>query len=260
MRHQHQTSARIGRRHGAGVKGLYRSAVVLLLLLLIGTACGSATDVTQVGDPASSADGDFQATPLVIGEPEADQGPALGPLRSSGNADYSIADKITQLPPAMTGLPVLASNGPLPIGLTIGALEVSTAEVLAVGAEDNGDMEIPPADKVGWYQFGASPGDPVGSAVLAAHIAYDGENGVFVDLDDLELGSLIQVEYDDGSIVEFIATEKEQYDKDQLPRASIFDRSGEPQLVLITCGGDFNRDVRSYEDNVVVYATPVDGP
>jgi sortase (surface protein transpeptidase) len=94
--------------------------------------------------------------------------------------------------------------------------------------------------------------------VLAAHIAFDGQDGVFVNLDKLELGSLIQVQYDDGSVVEFVATAKEQYDKNELPKESIFDRSGEPQLVLITCGGDFNSEVRSYEDNVVVYADPVD--
>jgi hypothetical protein len=39
----------------------------------------------------------------------------------------------------------------------------------------------------------------------------------------------------------------------------IFARDGAPQLVLITCGGTFDRTIRSYEDNVVVTAEPVKG-
>ena len=246
--------------------GLRRSAVLLLLVLLVGVACGSASDLADssaAGSESASENQTITATPVEdapdsSGENNTQENDDATASRSSGNADYSIADKITALPPAKTGLPFAAPPGPQPIGLTIDALGISTAGVLNVGVEDNGDMEIPPADRVGWYQFGASPGDPVGSAVLAAHIAFDGQDGVFVNLDKLELGSLIQVQYDDGSVVEFVATAKEQYDKNELPKESIFDRSGEPQLVLITCGGDFNSEVRSYEDNVVVYADPVD--
>ncbi|MEM7323718.1 MAG: class F sortase [Actinomycetota bacterium] len=243
-----------------GVLGLRRSAALLLLVLLVGVACGSATDLADGPGPQT-----LSATPVIEGADDASSGLAgdgeggvASSIRSSGNADFNIADKINALPPAQVGIPFAAPPGPQPIGLTIESLGVSTAGVLSVGVEDNGDMEIPPADRVGWYRFGASPGDPQGSAVLAAHIAFDGQDGVFVNLDKLELGSLIQVQYDDGTVVDFVATALEQYDKTELPKDNIFDRSGEPQLVLITCGGDFNREVRSYEDNVVVYASPVD--
>jgi hypothetical protein len=37
----------------------------------------------------------------------------------------------------------------------------------------------------------------------------------------------------------------------------IFAKDGDPVLTLITCGGDFNRSLRSYEDNVVTYAVPI---
>jgi len=33
--------------------------------------------------------------------------------------------------------------------------------------------------------------------------------------------------------------------------------TGPSQLVLISCGGAFDRDRRSYEDNIVVIAKPV---
>ena len=31
--------------------------------------------------------------------------------------------------------------------------------------------------------------------------------------------------------------------------------TADPQLRLITCGGSFDRSVRSYRDNIVVYAS-----
>jgi hypothetical protein len=33
-------------------------------------------------------------------------------------------------------------------------------------------------------------------------------------------------------------------------------RDGDPQLVLITCGGEFDTEARSYADNVVAFARP----
>jgi hypothetical protein len=40
-----------------------------------------------------------------------------------------------------------------------------------VGVAEDGQMEIPPlAERAGWYRFGSSPGDPSGTAVVAAHV------------------------------------------------------------------------------------------
>lgn len=233
-----------------------RPAVVLFVaLLLVGAACSSTTDAASDpdGQPVSGAVSLDDASGDSGGQAPTDD--AAGDAGSVGTSE--LADLITELPAAPTGLPGPRPEQPQPVGLTIDALGIGVASVIGVGVDGNGDMEIPPADKVGWYEFGPAPGDEEGSAVLAAHIAYDGSDGVFVDLTDLDLGSIIEVAYDDGSIVKFVAVAKEQYDKTQLPKESIFARSGQPQLVLITCGGDFNPQVRSYDDNIVVYANPV---
>ena len=63
---------------------------------------------------------------------------------------------------------------------------------------------------------------------------------------------------DDGSEREFEITEKAQYDKEELPFDRVFSKTGEPSVVLITCGGNFNRALDSYDDNVVVIAIPTD--
>ena len=45
------------------------------------------------------------------------------------------------------------------------------------------------------------------------------------------------------------------YSKADLP-AEVFDQAGAPRLVLISCGGPFDRVRRSYRDNVVGYGVP----
>ncbi len=48
----------------------------------------------------------------------------------------------------------------------------------------------------------------------------------------------------------------ERVDKARLPVDSLFDRRGGPRLTLVTCGGEFDQQARSYRDNVVVVAVP----
>ena len=45
--------------------------------------------------------------------------------------------------------------------------------------------------------------------------------------------------------------------KQRLPTERLFARDGPPRLVLITCGGPFDAELRSYRDNLVVLAEPV---
>ncbi|WP_436794779.1 class F sortase [Actinospongicola halichondriae] len=143
-----------------------------------------------------------------------------------------------------------------PTGLSISALGVEGAPVLPVGLEPNGEMEIPGVDDVGWYELGVAPGE-VGSAVLAAHIAYDGVDGVFRHLERLSDGDDVSVAFDDGSSRRYRITAVTEYGKDELP-AELFSRTLPERLVLITCGGEFNASIRSYESNVVAFAEPVD--
>jgi sortase (surface protein transpeptidase) len=130
---------------------------------------------------------------------------------------------------------------------------------MPAGVEKNGEMEVPDnVVDVAWYKFGPAPGE-AGSAVLAAHVDLDSQGpGVFFELSTLEPGSVIYVDFDDGSTRAFRAEARAIYDKDALPTNAIFSRHGPPVLTLITCGGDFNRSIRSYESNVVADAVPAE--
>jgi hypothetical protein len=141
-----------------------------------------------------------------------------------------------------------------PSRLRIGSIGVD-ASVRPVGVEVDGALEVPPAAEVGWYRYGSAPGAS-GSAVLAAHVDYDGEAGAFFRLRDLEVGAPVEVELAGGDRRSFVVTELLQVPKVELDPAW-FARSGAARLVLITCGGEFDRSARSYRDNVVAVAEPV---
>jgi hypothetical protein len=144
-----------------------------------------------------------------------------------------------------------------PVRLVIPALGID-APIRPVGV-DNGEMEVPPtAQVVAWYRFGPTPGHR-GSAVLAAHVSWGGELGVFYHLRNLPPGAEIEVHFADSSVRRFYSVALTAYDKTNLPVEQIFAREGEPVLTLITCGGNFNPSIRRFEQNVVVYARPVQG-
>jgi hypothetical protein len=209
--------------------------------------------VGVLAGPGCASSGDT-STPTAGGDPPRSTTPPTSSDDSAAEeAGASAAELIRPLPPAAP-LPTVVERTP-PVSLTIEALGVEAAPVVPVGVEARGEMEIPGVAEVGWYRFGASPGDE-GSAVLAAHIAYNGVDGVFRHLDDLAVGDTVGVRLADGTSRLFAVTELARYDKAALP-LDVWARRGPARLVLITCGGEFDAAARSYDDNVVAYATPI---
>jgi sortase (surface protein transpeptidase) len=206
-----------------------RSALIVMtisILLLIGAAALWA--VQGSGDP--SAD--------LVGAPE-----TTTSTTTTTVATTTSTTSTTVAPPAV------------PVRLAIPTLGVD-AQVVPVGLEPNGEMQVPPADQAGWYFYGPRPGEADGTAVIAAHVDYGGQRGVFFDLRSLEVGAEVVVADESGVPRRFVVTERFQVDKDQLPIEQIFVADGPPGLTLITCGGSFDSGARSYRDNIVVRATP----
>jgi len=165
----------------------------------------------------------------------------------------------TTAPPATTAPTTTTTTalGPLQPGrLRIAAIGVD-APIVGVGLNPDGSMEVPPATDVGWYELGVAPGTPQGSAVLAAHVDYGGQRGAFFDLRSLPEGAEVEVSDPDGRVLRYVVDERLQVDKDELPVDELFRQTGDPTLTLITCGGSFDRSVRSYQDNIVLRARPI---
>lgn len=165
------------------------------------------------------------------------------------------ADRLADLIKPLDDAQQPTSSGPrlVPIALSAPTIGVASARISRVGVDDTGFFAVPERDEVGWYKFGPAPGED-GSSVLAAHISQGGIPGVFELLRDMKAGHTVTVEFNDGSAKEFVVLGLVQYDKEVLPIEELFDRNGPPSLVLITCGGDFNPQLRSYDDNIIVYA------
>jgi len=142
-----------------------------------------------------------------------------------------------------------------PVRLRVAAIGVD-AVVVPVGVDPGGALAVPvdPA-VVGWWSAGARPGATTGSVVLDGHVdtSADGPGALF-HLADMRRGDTVVLETGAGSS-RYVVGAVRRYRKDRLP-AEVFDTAGPPRLVLISCGGSFDRQRRSYSDNVVVFAVP----
>lgn len=147
-----------------------------------------------------------------------------------------------------------------PARVVIPAIDVDV-DLARLGLQGDGSMQVPDFGLAGWYEEGPEPGR-AGPAVITAHVDSRAGPDVFYRLGDLTAGDEIHVVYDSGDDVTFLVNSNEQTPKDELPVDTIWPTTNDRLLTLITCGGEFDRTVRHYEDNLIVYATLLkgDGP
>lgn len=144
-----------------------------------------------------------------------------------------------------------------PARIRVGSIEVD-APVVPVGVDDAGLMEVPEDVRtIGWYRHGAGPGED-GSAVLSGHVDDRVQGrGAFYELATTSTGDTVEVDTGDGRTLAYRVDSVRNFGKEELPLEEVFQRSGPPRLVLITCGGEFDRATGHYVDNIVVTAVPV---
>jgi sortase (surface protein transpeptidase) len=111
--------------------------------------------------------------------------------------------------------------------------------------------------RAGWYAPGPQPGDRAGSAVLVGH-ADDADQGLgtFAGLRELAAGDEVVVRTASGRDLVYDVVSFERFSKSEVPMSRLFSTRGAHRLVLISCGGAFDRERRTYADNVVVTAVP----
>jgi sortase (surface protein transpeptidase) len=141
-----------------------------------------------------------------------------------------------------------------PARVVVPAIDVDV-DLVELGLNPDGSMEVPDFGLGGWYAEGPPPGHP-GPAVVAAHVDSKAGPDVFYRLHELEPGDEVVVTYDSGDEVRFVVRDREQTDKDELPADRIWPVTDDVLLTLITCGGEFDRSTGHYRDNIVVYTEP----
>jgi sortase (surface protein transpeptidase) len=131
------------------------------------------------------------------------------------------------------------------------------APLRSVGVTKTKAIQVPPLSQpqvAGWYRLGPVPGQ-LGPAVILGHVNTRRGPAVFSRLRELQRGDKIQVVLSDGSVAEFTVDGVEQVGKTTFPTGRVYGNVNAAGLRLITCGGVFNPKVRSYTDNIIVYAT-----
>lgn len=160
---------------------------------------------------------------------------------------------------AKVRVPGAAQVPAVPAGLVPTAVRLPTvgvdAPLIGLGLAADGSMEVPTDfSEAGWLTTAAPPGER-GNAVIAGHVDDRSGPAVFFRLRDLQPGDPVEVSRTDGVLVTYTVDRVERYPKDAFPTEEVFGPVPGSSLRLITCGGSFDPAVRSYRDNIVVYAS-----
>lgn len=149
------------------------------------------------------------------------------------------------------------ADSPQPVLVRIPSLNVSGL-VQPVGMSDSVTMQVP-ADitVVGWFDRSVLPISETGHTVLVGH--RDGvtdPNGVFKDLGTLRGGDVVRLHDQSGRLIDYEVTNVEVLPDAKFAEKApwIFRAEGPHRLVMITCGGTFDRNRGGYQANVVVVA------
>ncbi len=169
-------------------------------------------------------------------------------------ADGASAQAVTTQPPPN---PVAANLPPQvadPVRVRVPAIGVD-AGTDPMGIRSDGSIEVPEDfAQTGWWKDGPEPGE-IGPSVILGHVDSVDGPAVFFDLRGLTAGDEIHVDRADGTTVTFLVERIEQHSKDDFPTEAVYGPTTDSQLRLVTCGGVFDQDARSYKDNLIVFAS-----
>lgn len=241
--------------HPSQVSMRHTSSFVVVMFTLALAAClllvGCATT-----DSGSSADGRPVApssdyTLSAAGDPTfADPVDTTDMTATSGAPDREAAEQ--SLPTDRGVPPAEFPTGIVPTRIRIPAIDVD-ARVVDLDLR-GAEPEVPENfGDTGWYSQTRLPGE-IGPSVIAGHVDSVDGPAVFARLSLLEPGDEIIVADSDGEERSFVVVDTGQYPKTNLPDEVFGFGRPVPELRLITCGGTFDRSIRHYVDNFVVYA------
>ncbi|WP_396279133.1 class F sortase [Kibdelosporangium aridum] len=133
------------------------------------------------------------------------------------------------------------------------------SSLIALGLNPDQTVEVPPVTQpmqAGWYDKAPTPGE-VGPAIILGHVDGNHKPGIFYRLKEMAAGDEILVTRTDGTKAKFLVDRVKQVSKSEFPTDEVYGDTTKPELRLITCGGVFDKDARSYKDNIIVFASLV---
>lgn len=130
------------------------------------------------------------------------------------------------------------------------------AEIEPMGLTAAGLMDDPDTNEgVGWYQQSARAGEATYAMLLNGHYGVE-YPGVFRNLDQLDPGDTFEVYGDAGAKLRYkvVETLQQKTEEVDMTRALYPYREGVQSLTIITCEGDFDPAIATYDRRTVLYA------
>ena len=163
-------------------------------------------------------------------------------LPNEGSLESILQDSIDPEEPSTLVASENAGPPPAaPVRLSIPRLYVD-APVITLGVNEDRIPEVPKTgEEVAWYDFSASPGKD-NNAVLSGHVDWqtrDGDPipGVFYRLREAEIGDVIQIDLDDGTVLQYRVTGNVAAEFDDPNVLKAMGPASKDVLTLVTCGG-----------------------
>jgi hypothetical protein len=141
-----------------------------------------------------------------------------------------------------------------PAWISIPAARVA-APVDSLGAQPTG-LRVPELGRAGWWNGGPRPGED-GRAVVVGHLDSLHGPDVFAHVPELTRGDAIVVRDRSGEYHHYAVVGVTRVEKARFPTADVYGPAPRPVLVLVTCGGPYDKALGHYRDNVLVYARAV---
>lgn len=146
------------------------------------------------------------------------------------------------------------ANYELPARLKIPKIKVDIA-LESVGLTSLGAVGVPKnLANAAWYNLGPRPGE-TGSAVISGHFGVwkNGTRGVFNNLYKLRKGDKLYVKDKKGATATFVVREFRTYGENEAAPDVFGSNDGQAHLNLITCGGVWDKVLKSYPKRLVVF-------
>ena len=140
-----------------------------------------------------------------------------------------------------------------PSRLIIPKIKVN-ATVKYVGVTAEGAMGVPKGPtEVAWFNFGPRPGE-VGSAVISGHYGWKNNiPAVFDNLNKLQKGDELSIKDEKGILTIFVVRESRIFKENQDASSVFASSDGRSHLNLITCGGIWNKERKSYSNRLIIF-------
>jgi hypothetical protein len=237
-----------------------RAASVSLVLAVVGLGSLATVITVQANRVASDYEREQEVVAAVVTTPT----PTPLPPIQGQTLEESRAFVPSAAPSGAaggTGSPAVSAGSQYPAfrPRTLKLPSGATAPIRGSGVRTDGSLEIPDDPQVvGWWTGGAQAGEPFGGTVIAGHV--DSRRlglGVLAEMRNVRTGQLVTLSDGKRSVTYRITSTTNIPQARLAADTDVFAQDLPHRLVLITCGGEFNRKTHHYTENIIVVADPV---